>query len=423
MRLLYTVILYLAIPVVLLRLLWRSRRAPEYARRWGERFGFFGELTASKKVVWIHTVSVGEFIAALPLIRILQQQPDTFIAITTTTPTGSERVRATLGETVFHVYAPYDLPDCIARFLARVKPQLMITMETELWPNTIAACTAREIPVVLINARLSARSARGYQRFSAITRPMLQRLSCAAIQHSDDAARFRALGLPQKAAEITGNIKFDLTLNEDVIQQAHALKQQWSACGERLVWIAASTHAGEDEQILKAFSALRQSAGDAAKVLLVLVPRHPERFDRVGQLCSDQGFTVARRSQGEINGETDIVLGDTMGELLLMFGASDIAFIGGSLVPNGGHNFIEAAVWRLPLLSGIHVFNFAEASRLLTDAGALTLVDSPEALAQQLVLLVNDAKVRKARGLAAQTVANANRGAMEKTLEIIKRYL
>lgn len=423
MRLLYTAILYLAIPVVLLRLLWRARRAPAYAHRWGERFGFFAGLTTPKKVVWIHTVSVGEFIAALPLIRTLQQQPDTFLAITTTTPTGSERVRATLGESVFHVYAPYDLPDCLARFLARVKPQLMITMETELWPNTIAACAARKIPVVLINARLSARSARGYQRFSAITRPMLQRLTCAAIQHSDDAARFKALGLPDAAAEVTGNIKFDLTLNENLIEQAHALKQQWTGEGERLVWIAASTHQGEDEQILKAFTALRESGGEAAKVLLVLVPRHPERFDRVGQLCRDQGFTVARRSQVSVDGGTDVVLGDTMGELLLMFGASDIAFVGGSLVPNGGHNFIEAAVWQLPLLSGIHVFNFAEASRLLSDAGALKLVDSPEALAQQLILLVNDAQERKARGLAAQAVANANRGAMDKTLEIIKRYL
>jgi len=208
-----------------------------------------------------------------------------------------------------------------------------------------------------------------------------------------------------------------------LIEQAHALKQQWTSDGERLVWIAASTHQGEDEQILKAFTALRESGGEAAKVLLVLVPRHPERFARVGQLCREQGFTVARRSQVSVDGGTDVVLGDTMGELLLMFGASDIAFVGGSLVPNGGHNFIEAAVWQLPLLSGIHVFNFAEASRLLSDAGALKLVDSPEALAQQLVLLVNDAQERKARGLAAQAVANANRGAMDKTLEIIKRYL
>lgn len=424
MRLFYTLIFYLAVPVILLRLLWRAWRAPAYARRWHERFGFIPELETEKKVIWFHTVSVGEFLAALPLIRALQQQADLQLVITTTTPTGSERVRAALGDSVYHVYAPYDLPDCVARFLARVQPQLLLIMETELWPNTIAACARREIPALLINGRLSARSARGYARFGAMTRQMLEQLTCAAIQHTDDAARFQALGLPAAAAAVTGNVKFDLTLGDDLLAQARVLKDQWTLGGERLVWIAASTHQGEDEQILNAFAQVRASGGEAAKrLLLVLVPRHPERFDRVGALCTARGYQLARRSRDEVTTATDVLLGDTMGELLLLLGASDIAFVGGSLVPTGGHNFMEPAAWQLPLLSGIHVFNFAEASRLLEEAGALRLVESSEGLAQEVQRLVNDADERNRRGRAALNVANANRGAMAKTLRIIEQYL
>ncbi len=424
MRWFYTLIFYLAIPVILIRLLWRAWGAPAYARRWRERFGFIPELETEKKVVWFHTVSVGEFLAALPLIRMLQQQAQVQLVITTTTPTGSERVRAALGDSVYHVYAPYDLPDCVARFLARVQPQLLLIMETELWPNTIAACAQREIPTLLINGRLSARSARGYARFGAMTKHMLEQLTCAAIQHTDDAARFQQLGLPAEATVVTGNVKFDLTLGEDVLAQAHILKHQWTQGGERLVWIAASTHQGEDEQILNAFAQVRASGTDAAKtLLLVLVPRHPERFERVGNLCVARGYHMVRRSQKIITADTDVLLGDTMGELLLLLGASDIAFVGGSLVPTGGHNFMEPAAWQLPLLSGTHVFNFAEAARLLQEAHALRLVDSAEALAQEVQRLVGDEGERKKRGRAALSVANANRGAMAKTLNIIERYL
>ena len=424
MRWIYTLIFYLAIPVILLRLLWRAWRAPAYARRWRERFGFIPELETEKKVIWFHTVSVGEFLAALPLIRILQQQPHVRLVITTTTPTGSERVRHALGDSVYHVYAPYDLPDCVSRFLGRVQPQLLLIMETELWPNTIAACAAREIPVLLINGRLSARSAHGYARFGAMTTQMLQQLSCAAIQHADDAARFQALGLPAAATKVTGNVKFDLTLGDDVQAQARILKHQWTQGGQRLVWIAASTHQGEDEQILNAFAQVRASGTEAANtLLLVLVPRHPERFDRVGNLCIARGYRIARRSQKVIAADTDILLGDTMGELLLLLGASDLAFVGGSLVPTGGHNFMEPAAWQLPLLSGTHVFNFAEASRLLEEAGALRLVENAEALAQEVQLLIGDEQERQKRGQAALSVANANRGAMAKTLAVIEQYL
>lgn len=425
MRFFYTLVFYFSLPLILLRLLWRSRLAPAYAQRWGERFGVFAPLITEKKVVWIHTVSLGEFIAALPLIRALLQRPELQLVVTTTTPTGSERVKATLGESVFHVYAPYDLPDCLMRFMARVRPELLIIMETELWPNTLAACARREIPVVLINARLSARSARGYGRVAGLTRPMLQRLSCAAIQNAEDAQRFIALGLPPDRAQVTGNIKFDLTLGEDLLARARQLKADWSLSGKRLVWIAASTHPGEDELILTALTRLRESSSvEAQKLLLVLVPRHPERFNAVAELCQAQGFRLVRRTSGELpDAACDLVLGDTLGELLLLYGASDMAFVGGSLVPRGGHNFIEAAAWRLPLLSGTHVFNFVEASQLLHSAGALAWVSSPEELARVVDNLASDGQLREQGGKAALAVADANRGALEKTLLLLDTYL
>jgi 3-deoxy-D-manno-octulosonic-acid transferase len=297
-------------------------------------------------------------------------------------------------------------------------------METELWPNTLAACAARHIPTMLINGRLSERSARGYQRFSAIARPMLQQLTCAAIQHRDDALRFAGLGLPVTVTQVTGNIKFDLSLDDELVEKARHLKRVWSGSGRRLVWIAASTHPGEDEQILDAFSRLRKLNEPAAQqLLLVLVPRHPERFESVGTLCEVRGFRVARRSKDDVQAATDIVLGDTMGELLLMFGASDIAFVGGSLVANGGHNFIEPAVWQLPLLSGIHLFNFAEVARLLSHAEALVTVTSVSGLVSEMKILIVNADERARRGVAARAVADANRGALARTLAMIERFL
>jgi 3-deoxy-D-manno-octulosonic-acid transferase len=427
MRFLYTSVFYLAIPLILLRLGWRAVAAPAYAKRWSERFGFFPCLGKSeydagkpKKVVWIHTVSVGEFIAALPIIKQLQTDSALQLVVTTTTPTGSDRVRAMLGDSVFHVYAPYDLPDGIARFLQRIKPSLLLIMETELWPNIIAACANRNIPVVLVNGRMSKKSARGYQKFSALTRPMLQKLSLALVQNAEDAARFNDLGLLAEKTQVTGNIKFDLVLTDELRQQAAQLKQQWSQNGERIIWLAASTHPGEDEVILEAFI---QVKSQLKKLLLVLVPRHPERFNSVHNLCVSRGFNVAKRSLGNASATTDIIIGDTMGELLLLFGASDIAFVGGSLVPNGGHNFIEPAAWQLPLLSGQHVFNFAEVARLLQDAGALTLMSTANELAEQIRLLALDEVERDQRGIRALRVANENRGALEKALNAINIFL
>jgi 3-deoxy-D-manno-octulosonic-acid transferase len=422
MRFLYTLVFYFSVPFILLRLLWRAVAAPAYAKRWSERFAFFAPLDTDKKVVWFHTVSVGEFIAALPLIRQLQARGDLQLVVTTTTPTGSERVRASLGEGVFHVYAPYDLPDVLARFIKRIRPSLLLIMETELWPNTLAACAKRNIPCLVVNARMSEKSARGYERFSLLTQPMLKNLTKALVQNKTDAARFNRIGLPAASTEITGNIKFDLTIADDLRNRADALKQEWSNNGAHLLWISASTHQGEDEIILDAYAKVIQNP--ALKTLrLILVPRHPERFNSVANLCVSRGFITARRSEQRIDDNAQIILGDTMGELLLMFGASDIAFVGGSLVPNGGHNFIEPAAWRLPILSGPYVFNFAEVARLLGDAGALTLVPAAADLAREVELLATNVNERVKRGQVALQVANDNRGALDKTLNIVASYL
>ncbi len=423
MRILYSLIFYLILPVILLRLLWRSLAAPAYAKRWAERFGYFPALTTHKKVVWLHTVSVGEFLAALPLIRRLQTDKDLQLVITTTTPTGSERVRATLGDSVFHVYAPYDLPDVLMRFLHRIKPSVYLVMETELWPNTLAACAKRNISAILVNGRLSEKSARGYARFGALTKPMLQNLSCAAIQNATDANRFIALGLSVQNVRVTGNIKFDLNLSDDLREQAMMLKRQLSNEGQRLVVIAASTHQGEDDIILDAFARVRASSPELARAVLVLVPRHPERFERVRQLCVARGFNTARRSELSWNDENDILLGNTMGELLLLFGASNVAFVGGSLVPNGGHNFIEPAAWGLPLISGESLFNFAEVSALLIKAGALDVVHNTEELTACLHRLLLDADERARKGEHALRVAIENRGALDRALAIISTYI
>lgn len=424
MRLVYTLCFYGLLPFILLRLLWRSVAAPAYAKRWAERFGFFPELITAKKVVWLHTVSVGEFLAALPLIRHLMADEQLQLVITTTTPTGSERVKATLGDAVFHVYAPYDVPDALARFFKRIKPAVYLVMETELWPNTLAACARRGIPAVLVNGRLSAKSARGYARFSGLTAPMLNNLHLALIQNPVDAARFVQLGLAESAVRVTGNIKFDLLLTDELRERAAELKQQILAAGERVIWIAASTHQGEDEMILDAFAGARITSGENAKqLILILVPRHPERFERVGQLCDARGFKTLRRSRGEIAADMDILLGDTMGELMLLFGASDIAFVGGSLVPNGGHNFIEPAAWGLPLLSGEYLFNFAEVSSLLKAADALDIAHNSDELQKILVELLVNPEVRKRKGENALRVAVENRGALDKTLGLIKSLL
>ncbi len=422
MRWLYSLLLYLITPLMLLRLRWLARRNPGWGQRWRERFGAVMPVETGHSLVWLHTASVGEVLAAAPIVRALLQDSEVQLLITTTTPTGADRVKALFGDQVRHAYAPIDLPGSVRRVLHRVQPRLYLMMETELWPNTLAACQTREIPCLLINGRLSEKSARGYQRFSALTWPMLQGLTEAGIQNRDDAERFQFLGLRPDATHITGNIKFDLTLDDSARKRAAELREQWQGNPARPIWIAASTHEGEDGPILEAFAQVRtQTAGNP---LLVLVPRHPERFDSVAALSVERGFNTARRSTGEAPGaDVQVLVGDVMGELLTMYGASDIAFVGGSLIDNGGHNLIEPAAWGLPILSGPSLYNFVEVTKLLRDAGALQVIENPKELAEQVVNLIETEDLRSVRGQAAREVAEANRGALEKTLELIRRYL
>jgi 3-deoxy-D-manno-octulosonic-acid transferase len=424
MRHLYSLFFYLIIPFVLLRLWWRSFSAPGYAKRWFERFGFVHSIVKDKKIIWIHTVSVGEFLGALPLIRELQKKSDFHLWITTTTATGSERVITTLGNSVDHTYAPYDLPGSVNRFIRGVRPAILVIMETELWPNTLAACKKNNIPSVLINARLSEKSAKGYARFSALTKPMLQDLFFAAIQQQKDAQRFFELGLDATHAEVTGNIKFDISLTQELHNKVQSLQKEWDISESRLVIIAASTHQGEDEIILDAFTKVRACENLFCRsARLILVPRHPERFDTVVDLCRKTQLTVMRRSQQESFIHADILVGDTMGELMALYGVSDIAFVGGSLVARGGHNFIEPAAWALPLQSGEHLFNFSEVSQLMLKANALCIVKNADELAKEWIELLTDKELRKSRGEFAYQVVVNNRGALHKTLGIIQRFL
>jgi len=427
MRFFYTVIFYLAMPLIVLRLLWRSRLAPAYRRRIAERFGWFAAPDFSKtgkqkKCIWVHAVSVGETIAAAPMVRALQKRyPDFPIVLTTMTPTGSERVRALFGDSVFHVYAPYDVPGCLARFLRRVQPQLLIIMETELWPNIIHACARRHIPVLLANARLSEKSARGYARFRTLTAALLRELAMVAAQNAVDGDRFVRLGLPAENLVVTGSIKFDIDLDADLVQRAKRDKNAWSRDGRRVIWIAASTHEGEDEWALSAHRRLRERHADA---LLILVPRHPERFNAVANLVERAGMALARRSAGQIpDGQTAVLLGDTMGELLWLYGCADIAWVGGSLVERGGHNTLEAAAWGLPILTGPSDFNFREISTLLENAGALRKVADADALAQALRELAAEPAQRAQRGEQGRLVVENNRGALQRLLDAIAKLL
>lgn len=422
LRFLYTLLFYLMVPLVILRLLWRSRKAPEYSKRWGERFGFVPAIPANQKVIWVHSVSVGETMAAVPMINQLQERyPEALLAVTTMTPTGSERVQSAFGDRIYHVYAPYDLPDALGRFLAKVHPSLLVIMETELWPNLIHQCRSHDIPVVVANARLSEKSANGYRKFSGLTASMLKNISCVAAQHKNDGARFLALGLRGTQLEVTGNIKFDVNLDDEVIAQAKLLKSQWRSEAQRPIFLAASTHRGEDQIILDSFEQIRLHCPE---LLLVLVPRHPERFDEVAELCLQRGFGLCRRSSGQPPTLNDqVLLGDTMGELLLFFGACDIAFVGGSLVPVGGHNLIEPAIWAVPVLSGPHLFNFSEASRLLREAQGMAICEVADAIAEQIVALLQDVQAVERMGNAAKSVTDNNRGALDKLFSIIERQL
>lgn len=420
MRHIYTVLFYLSLPVILLRLLWRARKNPAYAKRWPERFGVIPHIP-KKNGIWLHAVSVGESLAAIPLIKALQQKyPDLPIIITNTTPTGAERIQATFKkDEVAQFYLPYDIPMALQLFLNKIQPRLAILMETELWPNLLYLCGQRGIPVMLANARLSARSARGYQRIASLTRGMLQNISLLAVQTQTEADRFIALGLKPDRVQVTGSIKFDLEIPSDLTQRAAELRAQWGQ--KRFVWIAASTHEGEEEILLNVFEKIRKVLPEC---LLVLVPRHPDRFPRVAALCKKQGYEIILRSENKpCDNQTQVFIGDSMGELLLFYAASDVAFVGGSLVPTGGHNPLEPAALGLPVLMGPHLFNFAAISEQLQQMKAMIKVNNADALVTPILELLRNETYRKQMGEQGLQFVSQNRGALKKHLELIQQFL
>tara|TARA_R110000868_G_scaffold33587_1_gene121710 strand:- start:9874 stop:11133 length:1260 start_codon:yes stop_codon:yes gene_type:complete len=403
-RLAYTFLLTLIMPVLLCRIWWRGRQNPGYRQRVGERLGWVIAQT-QPGAIWIHAVSVGETLAAAPLIeQLLQDYPDRTIWITSTTPTGAAQVERLFGNRVKRSFMPYDLPLCWWLFCRRVKPVCLVVMETELWPNLLACCQQRRIPALLANARLSARSARGYARLAALTRPMLQRLTRVAVQNEVDGQRFLDLGLPPARLTVCGSLKYDVVVPTSIEDQAHDLRQGWGA--DRPVVLLASSHEGEEALLM---AAARQWMQRWPQLLLVLVPRHPERFDPVAQTCLDESFIVARRSRQESGNGCQIYLADSMGEMLLLLAAADVVVMGGSLVPRGGHNPIEPAALGKPVLMGPHYFNFQAVVDELEAEKALQLTTS-SSLVTDVARLLDDPQQRQQMGYAGQNKVRHSRG-------------
>jgi len=422
MRAFYTWLLRLLLPFILLRLAWRGLRNPGYWHRIPERFGFI-ETPNETKLIWIHAVSVGEARAAAPIVKALAEHyPHHSVLITTMTPTGSATVRTLFGDRVLHCYVPYDYPLAVRRFLDRARPQLALVMETEMWPNLFHACQARGLPLIMANVRMSERSMRGYLRVAGLARATLAQVTSIAAQSQADAERMVRIGADPARVHVTGSIKFELSVSGSTLERADVLRGEWGR--GRPVWIAASTHEGEDEAVLVAQRELRKR-DRLADALLVLVPRHPERFAQVAKLAERLGFTIARRSQhaAPLDRSVEVLIGDTMGELQLFLAACDAAFIGGSLVPVGGHNTLEASVVGKPVVFGPHMFNFSEIAAMTLERGAGVQIHSAAELAPAMSDLLGSANRRDGLGDAGRRMVEENRGALARTLALIEQVL
>lgn len=411
----YIVLSYLLAPLLLVHLYWRSISVPAYRQRIRERFGF-GMPRLPRPSIWVHAVSVGEVQAAAPLVRaLLKQYPDVPLVLTTMTPTGSERVRLLFGDTVVHRYVPYDLAAAVRRFFDRARPSLAIIMETELWPNLYHECGQRRVPLVLASARISLRSLGRYRRLMPLFRDTLANGIVIAAQTPADAERFRSLGANPAHTHVTGNIKFDFELPHEVRHAGRALRELQAR--DRPVWIAASTHDGEESVLLAAHALIRERHPEA---LLLLVPRHPERFPEVAALIDSCGFAQVRRSSAAVAGQgTSVFLGDTMGELVTFYAAADVAFVGGSLAAIGGHNLLEPVALGIPVITGPHNENAADICALLVACGAASVLPDADAIAAEVCRLFADPAERQRRGAAGQSAIAANCGALERLLQLI----
>jgi 3-deoxy-D-manno-octulosonic-acid transferase len=415
LRRLYSLLIYCAIPFAFGGVLWRGLRDRGYWQGLGERFGY--GRTGSAGTVWLHAVSLGEMTAAAPLVRALQSRyPRNPLVLTTATVTGRARARGLFGDTVDVRFLPYDTPGAVARFLQRIRPRLAVIMETELWPNLFAECQRRGVPLVLASARLSEKSVSRYRRLEALCRAVFSATSLIAAQTPEDAERFVAIGARRDRTHVVGNMKFDLNLGEGVIDQGRELRA--SLGGSRPTWIAGSTHAGEEEQVLAAHSTLLEREPHA---LLLLVPRHPDRFDSVADLLSRRAVRFVRRSRGAApDGADRVVLVDTVGELAALYASADVAFVGGSLVPIGGHNLLEPAALGLPVLTGPYYSNGRDIARLLLRQGAALEVADARELAEALTRLLADPAERRRMGAIGRHIVDSNRGSVARLLELIK---
>lgn len=419
-RLLYTILLYLIFPLVILRLLWRSRENPAYRKRIFERLGFV-KRDSELPIIWVHAVSVGETIAAKPLIEsLLTQYPNHRLLLTNTTPTGSKQARSLFADRVLHFYFPYDLPEILFRFLKRIEPQIVIIIETEIWPNLYAACYKRKIPIMIANARLSPRSTQSYLKIKSLVADTLGKVSLIAVRSTVDRGNFISLGADKDKTIVAGNIKFDLKKDEKQIKAGKQRRREWG--GERLVLIAASTHKGEDEKLLKIHNNLLSIF---PQLLLVIVPRHPERFDDVYQLCCDDVHLITRRHskmKNYIDTENlNIIVGDSMGEMQSWYATADVVFMGGSLVETGGHNPLEATIQGVPVVSGEYMFNFEDISAELINDELLFICKSLEQMEGKVTELLkskNGKFVHKANKVMQQ-----HRGVTARLSEYISIFL
>ncbi len=431
MRLVYSFMWWLAMPLVLGRLWWRGRKEPGYRRHLGERFGYYGRKPGPdqllRRTIMVHAVSVGETRAAEPLVEaLLRAWPDCRILLTHMTPTGRATGKSLFGkhgERVVQSFLPYDTGFMVCRFLRHFEPAACILMETEVWPNLIAGCAAHGVPVALVNARLSERSLRRGQRFGGLMMEAARGITLAAAQTELDAARIASLGAPNVA--VTGSIKFDVVPPEAALQTGAGLRTHFA---QRPVLLCASTREGEEALILDAWRALATNLADKPPgMLLLLVPRHPQRFDEVARMIEERGLSVMRRSalpaEGGNEVDTDVLLGDSMGEMFAYYAACDCAFIGGSLLPLGGQNLIEACAVGKPVLVGEHTFNFLQATDEAVEAGAALRVPDAHALMSAAARLLGDAGARAAMGDQALAFAGRHRGATVRTVELLRQLI
>lgn len=417
-RIAYRLLLLFGMPLVRLRLWRRGQKEAGYVERVEERFGHVPP-HVPEGVLWVHAVSAGETIAAVPLIEaLLRRYSHVPLLVTTTTPAGSGEVRRRLGERVSHCYAPWDTTAAVQRFMAAVQPRALILIETELWPNLLAACSAAAMPVALVNGRLSERSARGYGRIGALTRGMLQVFDLIGCQSKAHRERFIALGADPDRVRALGSVKYDVELHDELRTAAAELRERWGWRSDP-VWIAASTHPGEETQVLTAYQMIRRDHPDAK---LLLVPRHPVRAPEIEALIAEAGLASARQS-GLQGTAPDVVIGDVMGSLLMLYGVADAAFVGGSLVPRGGHNPIEPALWGIPVLTGPYTFNFVDVLTEFRLAQAVVEVSDAETLGGAVSGYFKAPESARAVGGRGEALVAAQRGALDRTISALEPVL